>query len=179
MDPTTRQPCVYRSNALFHGTSVKHWALFTFEDGSRDPGTLNVGVILGFVRVMNRDNNSEQLHVVARCFPNYHDFNKKILTDIKLLAGDDSIYFIPIQDMIGPLCVVPNVHKTFRMAQDHESRMAVIASSVSAYAYLEPPKKDASHFIFSRSLFGRWSWHFASLVRVKKWWLVFICRKYM
>ena len=77
MDPTTQQPCIYRSDALFHGKSVKHWALFTFEDGRRDPGTLNAGMILGFVRFMNRDDNSKLLHVVARCSLKYYDFNKK------------------------------------------------------------------------------------------------------
>ena len=74
---------------------------------------------------MNRDDSSEQLHVVARCTQDYHDFNKKILTHIKLLSGDHSIYFIPIQDMVGPLCVIPNIHNDdFRMEQDQESWMA-------------------------------------------------------
>ena len=135
MDPTTQQPCRYRSDALFHGASVKHWALFTFEDRHRRNGTLNAGMIFGFVRFTNRDDASKQLHVVARCTPDYHNFNKKFMTHIQLLAGDTSIYFIPIQDMIGPLCVVPNVHNDYRMTQDQESWMAV-----------KPRRKWGRHF---------------------------------
>ena len=73
---------------------------------------------------MNGDSNN--LHVVARCAPGYQNFDKKFITEVKLLSGNESIYFIPIVDLIGPLCVVPNIHTLFRMKQDTESWFAVL-----------------------------------------------------
>ena len=48
-DSTTRNVCIYRSDASFHGRAVKHWALFSFNDNKRPAETLNAGMIHGFV----------------------------------------------------------------------------------------------------------------------------------
>lgn len=80
MDPTTQQICIYQSDALFHGEKIKHWALFTFDDTRQRPGTLNAGMILGFVKIKARDAKVAELHVVARCSADYQNFNKTIVT---------------------------------------------------------------------------------------------------
>ena len=125
-DITTGNTIVYQSDALFHGRSVNHWALFNFEDDRRPDDTLNAGMILGFMRFTGIKEQNDGLHVVARCSPVYQNFDKKIITDVTLIPGKESIYFIPVKDLIGPLCVVPNIHNLFRMRQDIESWLAIM-----------------------------------------------------
>ena len=55
-------------------------------------------MILGVVKIKNRDAKVAEFHVVARCSADYQNFNKNFLTKIKLMTGDRSIYFIPIRD---------------------------------------------------------------------------------
>ena len=38
----------------------------------------------------------------------------------------ETIYFIPVKDLIGPLCVVPNIRNLFWMRQDIESWLAIM-----------------------------------------------------
>jgi hypothetical protein len=125
------------------------WAMFTFEDSRRHRGTLNAGMILGFIRFndcgyptpkkkegqqpQNTIDNS--LYVVARCSPNYYNFDKKFVTEIMLITGKESIFVIPLEHLIGPLCVVPNIFTQFRMNQDDETWLAV-----------KPRRKWGRHF---------------------------------
>ena len=126
LDITKGNTVVYRSDALFHGRSVTHWALFKFEDDRRPDDTLDEGMILGFVRFTGIKDQNNGLHVVARCSPGYQHFDKKNITDVMLIPGKESIYFIPVKDLIGPLCVVPNLRNLFRMNQDVESWLAIM-----------------------------------------------------
>ena len=50
----------------------------------------------------------------------------KIITDVTLITGIKSIYFVSVKDLIGPLCVVPNIRNLFRTNQDVESWLAIM-----------------------------------------------------
>ena len=74
----------------------------------------------------------ESLYVVARCGPDYHNFDEKFVTKITL---QELVYLIPIEDLRGPACIVPNVFTKFRMMQDIES-----------WLFVMPRRKWGRHF---------------------------------
>ena len=63
------------------------------------------------------------LYAVARCGPTYHNFDSKFITKVTI---DEKIYLIPVRDLLGPACVVPNVFTKDRMRQDKESWLFVM-----------------------------------------------------
>ena len=139
MNPLTNSEIQFRADSRFQGYAWCDWGLFTFDDANRSPNTLNAGMILGFVKFQDihfpttrrRDGHPRvsgslrdtTLYVVARCSPEYHNFDKKLVTEITLGEG---IYLIPIKDLLGPACIVPNIFTEERMVQDKESWLFVM-----------------------------------------------------
>ena len=141
-DPTTNGNQIYRSDTSFRGEKRTDWGLFTFSDERRKKHTLCAGMIYGFVRFENygfptsvqMDKYGDEIPTIAkdntvyaavRCCPDYHNFDKKFVTKLFLESGDKSLYMVPVRDLVGPLCVIPNVYTTYRMRQDQESWFAV------------------------------------------------------
>ena len=50
MDVTTSKEVQYRSDTNYRGTPWHDWGLFYFEDSTKPPQTVNMSLILGFVR---------------------------------------------------------------------------------------------------------------------------------
>ena len=105
------------------------WRPFTWKDNSRSTNTLNVGMILGFITfnddkfptpcradgdtlATSVDNN---LYVVARCSPSYQNFDKECVTEVELVPGKDSVFIVPVHDLVGPACIVSDTFNLFRM----------------------------------------------------------------
>ena len=65
------------------------------------------------------------MYVVARCSPHYFNFDNKFVTEIAFISGKEFIFVILLEDLIGPLYVVPNTFTQFRMNQDVETWLAV------------------------------------------------------
>ena len=139
IDLSTNSEIKFCANAWFYGSDWYDWGLFTFVDPRRPPNTLNAGMILGFVKFDNvhfptprrreghpsvdRTLCDTTLYAVARCGPDNHNFDKKLITKITL---DKGIYLIPIKNLLGPACFVPNIFTEGRIIQDKESWLFVM-----------------------------------------------------
>ena len=97
--------------------------LFTRKDDNRPINTLNDGTILGFI-IFNDEmfptpcrtkadafvtSVDQTFYVVARCSPSYQHFDKKFITEVKLFPGVDSVFMIPVHDLVGPASWVPHM----------------------------------------------------------------------
>ena len=65
------------------------------------------------------------MYVVACCSPNYYNFDKTFVVKIKLILIEESFFVIPMEDIVGTLCVVPNIFTQFRMNKDYTMRLAI------------------------------------------------------
>ena len=116
--------------------------MFNFEDDSKPENTVNAGLILGFITLdtpgFPSPNNNQSYpdgvptttvdktsYVVARCCPTYHNFDKKMITEVKLISGEQSVYIIPMDKLVGPVATVPNIFTEYRMHGDEETWLAV------------------------------------------------------
>ena len=115
------------------------WGIFTWKDNSRPVNTLNTGMILGFVTFNDKNfqiplridedasvpSVDETVYVVARCLPFDKNFDKKFITEIQLIPGKESVFIVPVHDLVSPACVVPNIFTHFRMRQGSETWLFV------------------------------------------------------
>ena len=142
IDVTTAKDVLYRSDTSFRGTPWHDWGLFYFKDTMKPVNSINMGMILGFVRFdtpgFPTPNNKalypsgipesvvdREGYVIARCIPGYVDIDKKFVTPVTLLNGNVSIYVIPMEDLIGPVAVVPNIYTEFRSRGEDETWLAI------------------------------------------------------
>ena len=142
-DVTTTTINLYRSDTDFRGEPWHDWGLFYFKDDRSKPeNTVNLGLILGFVRfttpgfptpgnLLRYPNGipdtaiDTDAYVVARCCPDYVNIDKRFVTPVKLLKGDVSLYVIPMKDLVGPVAVVPNIFTKYRPKDEDETWLAI------------------------------------------------------
>ena len=60
-----------------------------------------------------KDAMDKNVYVVFQCSSEYQNFDKKVITRVKLMSGAHSIYVLPLMDLVGPLCCVPNIWNNF------------------------------------------------------------------
>ena len=51
--------------------------------------------------------------MVVQCASGYQNFDQKFITRVKLMDGAHSIYVLPLSNLVGPLCCVPNIWNKF------------------------------------------------------------------
>ena len=130
MDATTNKDVTYRSDINYKGKPWQDWVFFYFNDHRKPADTVSVGLILGFIQFNSpgfpSPNHVTQYgsdipsyaidktgYVVARCSNKYQNYDTKFCTQVTLERGKDSIYFIPMKDLIGPIAIVPNIYTQF------------------------------------------------------------------
>ena len=139
-DVTTKKDTTYRSDLDYRGKPWRDWAMFFFDSSPKD--SVNAGLILGFGRFdtpgfptpankrlypdgVPKDAVDYSGYIIARCSNQYQNFDKKFITPVTIIAGEQSIYMIAMKDLLGPLAVVPNIFTEFRM-DEQESWLAVM-----------------------------------------------------
>ena len=98
--------------------------------------TVNTGLILGFVQFDtpgfpspgNVDKYTandiplgiidNKFCVVAWCVEKYYNFDAQIITEIELKECDKGVHIIPMEHLLGTVCVIPNLFTQNRMRQD-------------------------------------------------------------
>ena len=124
----SNHPTTYRAHPDYQGGSWYDLALLHFDKQTK--GTLCAVLILGFVRFdspgfptpghqkkyskdIPGDMMDKNVYVVVQCSSGYQNFDNEFITRVKPIEGEDSIYAIPLMDLIGPLCCVPNIWNKF------------------------------------------------------------------
>ena len=119
------------------------WAFLHFTDDFKDDNTVNIGMLLGFIRfdtpgfptpmhVESRSNGNilsgrdETLYAVVRCCKEYLNFDRKFVTEFQLIRGPESVYILPVKNLVGPAAVVPNIFNDFRMTDESETWLAIL-----------------------------------------------------
>jgi hypothetical protein len=129
-DDRVTQPCTEPTQTIVvsHGLI---WGLFHF--AGKDNDTSCAGMILGFVRfktpgfptpdLVDKWGNSvpaeaidHGVYGVARCSPDFENFDNKFVTKVTLILDEHGVYIFPLKRLISPLACVPNILNEF---QDH------------------------------------------------------------
>jgi len=123
-------PTLYRAHPVYCGQPWFDWGLFHF--AGQDDNTSCAGMILGFIRfetpgfptpnLVEKWGNSvpegatdHSVYVVARCSPDFQNFDEKFVTKVTLIPDEHGVYILPLKRLIGPLACVPNMSEF----QDH------------------------------------------------------------
>ena len=159
MDVVQRKYVRYRCDPHYRGRVWRDWGNFRYAHLGETPHTQqSPAMILGFVRfetpmfptpfLRERFENESipatcldsRLYAVVRGVdvPEGLNFEEKFITSVRLLSGDDAIYIQPISSLVGPVCVVPNIHNLNRTKQDKDSWLVI-----------KPRRMWGNHF-------GRW-----------------------
>ena len=48
-----------------------------------------------------------------------------MITEVKLVSGEQSVYIIPMDKLVGPHAIVPNIFTEYCMHEDKETWLAV------------------------------------------------------
>ena len=149
----------YRCDPHYRGRVWRDWGNFRYgQAGERPHETQSPAMILGFVRfdtpmfptpfVKARYEDDpipatcldSRLYAVVRGIdvPEGLNFEEKFITSVRLLSGAKAIYILPISSLVGPVCVVPNIHNLDRTVQDKDS-----------WLIMKPRRMWGDHF-------GRW-----------------------
>lgn len=153
-DPTTNQDIRYRSDPKFGDREWRDWGIVDCYRGQLGANGLCPGWILGFIRfdqagfptprnieLRQAGNNTclsvdNDVYVVTRAATDVMNFDEKLVTPFRLVTGQESLYVIPMRDLVGPLACVPDIHT-------NEARFV---QTVDRFFALKPYRRWGDHF---------------------------------
>lgn len=146
MDQVQLKYVRYRCDPHYRGRIWRDWCNFRYAHKGNTPHKYqSPAMILGFVRfdtpgfpspfLKDRFGDGEIpqsatdkcLYAVVRGIdvPDGLNFEDNFITRVKLVSGKNSIYIQSVSSLVGPVCVIPDIHNIQRNKQDKDSWLVI------------------------------------------------------